>query len=187
MWAARKSRDVHRGGRGPPAESATRPRGVDSERTGTQRLYVVAEVREPGQTPERHSAPGQGDREPGPRDSATGPRACSSAAGDDPEDSSGKIQRSRLGHLIGAGASRISRSRPGATAAPDGRAPIGDRSGSDRARGRTISSRTALWGHERGDDLLDGEAPVENARCSGPRRTRSFSRAPLRGASRPLP
>ena len=79
--------------------------GVDSERTGTQRIYVVAEVREPGQTPEAHS---HLIKEIVSRVLATcghrPARVLLVRPGTIPKTSSGKIQRSRLGHLIGAGA-----------------------------------------------------------------------------------
>src|SRR5438093_6932416 len=79
--------------------------GVDSERTGTQRLYVVAEVREPGQTPEALS---HLIKQIVSRVLATcghrPARVLLVRPGTIPKTSSGKIQHSRLGHLLGAGA-----------------------------------------------------------------------------------
>jgi len=79
--------------------------GIDSERTGTQRLYVVAEVREPGQTPEALS---HLIKQIVSRVLATcghrPARVLLVRPGTIPKTSSGKIQRSRLGHLIGTDA-----------------------------------------------------------------------------------
>jgi acyl-CoA synthetase (AMP-forming)/AMP-acid ligase II len=75
--------------------------GVESERTGTQRLHVVAEVREQAADPDAHSRlvreivrrvrEGRGHR-PG--------RVLLVLPGTIPKTSSGKIQRSRLGEMI---------------------------------------------------------------------------------------
>jgi fatty-acyl-CoA synthase len=75
--------------------------GLESERTGTQRLYVVAEVREPGATTEALS---HLTRDIVARvHAATGHRPARVLLvrpGAIPKTSSGKIQRSRLGQLI---------------------------------------------------------------------------------------
>jgi fatty-acyl-CoA synthase len=82
--------------------------GIESERTGSQRLYVVAEVRDPSAPPQAgwpaltreivhrvHRAVGH---RPG--------RVLLVAPSTIPKTSSGKIQRVRLGELIRAGALR---------------------------------------------------------------------------------
>ncbi len=78
--------------------------GLESERTGTQRLYVVAEVREDSVEPDTHRRlvgeivrrvhEGRGHRPA---------RVLLVRAGAIPKTSSGKIQRSRLGQMIQAG------------------------------------------------------------------------------------
>ncbi|HYE91373.1 MAG TPA: AMP-binding protein [Terriglobales bacterium] len=79
--------------------------GIDSDRTGTQRLHVVAEVRDESAPPERYHAlvrdivhrvhAARGHR-PG--------RVLLVKSGTIPKTSSGKIQRSRLGGMIREGA-----------------------------------------------------------------------------------
>jgi len=79
--------------------------GIDSERTGSQRLYVVAEVRDPASPPENgwpgltrdivhrvHRAIGQRPA-----------RVLVVTPSTIPKTSSGKIQRTRLGDMIRAG------------------------------------------------------------------------------------
>jgi acyl-CoA synthetase (AMP-forming)/AMP-acid ligase II len=78
--------------------------GLDSERTGTQRLYVVAELRDEGIADEAHGRlvreivrrvhEGRGQRPA---------RVLLVRANTIPKTSSGKIQRSRLGQMIAAG------------------------------------------------------------------------------------
>jgi len=78
--------------------------GLESERTGTQRLYVVAEVREPDADPGTHRRlvteivrrvhEGRGHRPA---------RVLLVRPGTIPKTSSGKIQRSRLAQMIAAG------------------------------------------------------------------------------------
>jgi acyl-CoA synthetase (AMP-forming)/AMP-acid ligase II len=81
--------------------------GVESERTGTQRLHVVAELRDEGAPDAAHRRivsdivrrvlEGRGHRPA---------RVLLVRAGTIPKTSSGKIQRSRLGEMIAAGALR---------------------------------------------------------------------------------
>jgi len=81
--------------------------GVDSERTGTQRLYVVAEVRDESPGPDvqrrlvseivRRVHEGRGHRPA---------RVLLVRSGTIPKTSSGKIQRSRLGEMLQTGALR---------------------------------------------------------------------------------
>jgi acyl-CoA synthetase (AMP-forming)/AMP-acid ligase II len=81
--------------------------GVDSERTGTQRLYVVAEVRDESAGPDvqrrlvsevvRRVHEGRGHRPA---------RVLLVRSGTIPKTSSGKIQRSRLGEMLQTGALR---------------------------------------------------------------------------------
>jgi acyl-CoA synthetase (AMP-forming)/AMP-acid ligase II len=78
--------------------------GVDSDRAGTQRLYVVAEVREPGQTPEALShltkeVVSQVLTTCGHRPA----RVLLVRPGTIPKTTSGKIQRARLAELLAAG------------------------------------------------------------------------------------
>jgi acyl-CoA synthetase (AMP-forming)/AMP-acid ligase II len=78
--------------------------GLDSERTGTQRLYVVAEVRDDSLADDAHHRlvreivrrvhEGRGHRPA---------RVLLVRANTIPKTSSGKIQRSRLGQMIAAG------------------------------------------------------------------------------------
>jgi fatty-acyl-CoA synthase len=78
--------------------------GVDSERTGSQRLYVVAEVRDESAGPDVHRRlvsdivrrvhEGRGHRPA---------RVLLVRSGTIPKTSSGKIQRSRLGQMLGSG------------------------------------------------------------------------------------
>jgi acyl-CoA synthetase (AMP-forming)/AMP-acid ligase II len=81
--------------------------GIENERTGTQRLWVVAEVREPGATTDAYShlvreivnrVHDHCGHRPG--------RVLLVRPGSIPKTSSGKIQRSRLGDLIRADALR---------------------------------------------------------------------------------
>ena len=82
--------------------------GIDSERTGSQRLYVVAEARDPAAPPESgwssltreivhrvHRAIGQRPA-----------RVLVVTPSTIPKTSSGKIQRARLGEMIQAGGLR---------------------------------------------------------------------------------
>jgi len=79
--------------------------GIDSERTGTQRLYIVAEIREEIAAADAlqrltrdivtHVHKSRGHRPA---------RVLLVRAGTIPKTSSGKIQRSRLGEMIQAGA-----------------------------------------------------------------------------------
>jgi acyl-CoA synthetase (AMP-forming)/AMP-acid ligase II len=81
--------------------------GVDSERTGTQRLYVIAEVRDESAGPDvqrrlvseivRRVHEGRGHRPA---------RVLLVRSGTIPKTSSGKIQRSRLGEMLETGALR---------------------------------------------------------------------------------
>jgi acyl-CoA synthetase (AMP-forming)/AMP-acid ligase II len=94
--------------------------GVDSERTGTQRLYVVAEVRDESPGPDvqrrlvseivRRVHEGRGHRPA---------RVLLVRSGTIPKTSSGKIQRSRLGEMLETGALR-DRLLPTAGAEPPG-------------------------------------------------------------------
>jgi acyl-CoA synthetase (AMP-forming)/AMP-acid ligase II len=81
--------------------------GLDSERTGTQRLYVVAEVRDEHAEPEAHhllvsEIVRRVHEQRGHRPS----RVLLVRAGTLPKTSSGKIQRSRLGEMIQTGGLR---------------------------------------------------------------------------------
>ncbi len=78
--------------------------GVDSERSGTQRLYVVAEVRSEDEAPGAHHGlvreiVARVHQARGHRPA----RVLLVRAGTIPKTSSGKIQRSRLGQMIRAG------------------------------------------------------------------------------------
>ena len=78
--------------------------GLSSERTGTQRLHVIAEVREPAADPAamaevvreivRRVHQGRGYRPA---------RVLLVQAGTIPKTSSGKLQRSRLGQMLAEG------------------------------------------------------------------------------------
>jgi acyl-CoA synthetase (AMP-forming)/AMP-acid ligase II len=79
--------------------------GIDSERTGTQRLFVVAEVRDEGADDETYhelvrTVVARVHHARGHRPA----RVLLARAGTIPKTSSGKIQRSRLADLIQAGA-----------------------------------------------------------------------------------
>ena len=79
--------------------------GLDSERSGTQRLHVVAEVRDEDAATRRAAADWCARSSIaciGP--AATGrPACCWCSSGTIPKTSSGKIQRSRLAQMIEAG------------------------------------------------------------------------------------
>jgi acyl-CoA synthetase (AMP-forming)/AMP-acid ligase II len=75
--------------------------GVDSERTGTQRLYVVAEVRDEAAPRERlHDLVVEIVRQVHQRRGYRPARVLLARSGTIPKTSSGKIQRARLGQMI---------------------------------------------------------------------------------------
>ena len=127
--------------------------GLESERTGTQRLHVVAEVRGDGLTPEELSRIAldvtQAVRQ---RNGLRPARVLLVKPQTIPKTSSGKIQRAALAAMVAEGASRTGSSttpeRPGTSRT---RFPTaGDRARRLRPRGRAGRSRrsgstTAWW------------------------------------------